>query len=240
MTTQNFVNNRYARANEYDIAASKLKTREARSIPNVPEDLKYDEVVILDLALIFADIRGYTEIIADMDPKVAARMMSLYVTEMGAAIRHHGGTIVSIEGDGIIGAFASTDKRNAQTISVRSAITMNTSLDYVVNKKLRSFQQNPISCGYGIDFGKIFITRAGIRGEGKNELVFIGSAMTRSAKYQSIAKSNELFVSSRVYNSLEEHYKKSEKGWRWYTISTKYGTLYKKDVNHWSGINKPQ
>ena len=155
MTTQGFVSERYARANEYDIPANKLTVREARKIPNTADELSYAEVVKMKLAIVFADIRGYTKRIDKADSKVAARTMTLYVTEMASAIRHHSGTIVGIEGDGIIGAFADSDSRNAQTIAVRCVVTMNTLLDFVVNKKLKSFKQEPLSYGYGADFGRI-------------------------------------------------------------------------------------
>lgn len=238
MTTQGFVNERYARANEYDIQANKLTVREARTIPNTADDLSYSEVVKMNLTMVFADIRGYTKRIDGSDSKVAARTMTLYVTEMAAAIRHHGGTIVSIEGDGIIGAFADSSSENAQTIAVRCVITMNTLLDYVVNKKLKSFKQEPLTCGYGVDSSQLYITRAGIRGKGKNELVFIGSAMTRVAKYQSKAQSNKMVISSRVYNALEDHYRDSDHGWNWDSLTSEFGTLYQMTVNHWSGIEE--
>ena len=238
MTTQGFVNARYDRVREYDIPATQLTVRSARSIPNVPEDVAYNEVVSMDLAIVFADIRGYTHRIDNADPKVASRTMSIFVTEMAAAIRHHQGTIVSIEGDGIIGAIKSND-RNAPTEAARTVVTMNTLLDYVVNKRLRAFQQEPISCGYGVDYGRLIITRAGIRGEGKNELVFVGSAMTRAAKYQSKAKGNEMFISNRVYRNLDAFYKNPDKGWKWVEISTEFGPLYKKTVYHWSDTQEP-
>lgn len=240
MTNQGYIDTRWTRVNEYDIPASKLTTRKAQKIPNSPDEVNYSEVVIMNLAILFADIRGYTKRIDSSDSKVAARIMNLYVTEMAASIRYHGGTIISIEGDGIIGAFADTEKRNAQTIAARAVVTMNTILNYVVNKKLHSFQQEALGCGYGIESGKLYIIRAGVRGKGKNELVFIGSAMTKAAKYQSFASSNEVYISNQVYNSLEDFYKKSDEGWSWSSVyKHDFGTLYRKSVGNWSNTSEP-
>ncbi|MFW9995507.1 MAG: adenylate/guanylate cyclase domain-containing protein [Candidatus Odinarchaeota archaeon] len=237
MTTQSYVKDRYNKVLQYDIPASQLTVRQARSIPNIPNDVGYKEVVVMDLAIVFADVRGYTKRIEGANPKVAARLMSIYVTEMAAAIRHHGGTIVSIEGDGIIGAFDDSGDENGPTAAVRSVVTMNTLLEFVVNKRLSAFQQQPLSCGYGVDHGRLHITRAGIHGEGKNELVFVGSPMTRAAKYQAKAQGNELYISKRVYDAIEEFYRNN---WGWSsTHTTEYGTLYKMNVNHWTGTEEP-
>jgi len=236
MTNQNFVKTRYERVLEYDVPANQLTVREARKIPNVPNDVAYNEIVKMNLSIIYADIRGYTERMENADPKVAARIMSIYITEMAAAMRFHEGTIVSIEGDGIIGAFQPSSNNNASTKAVRTIVTMNTILSYVINKRLKSFQQDPISCGYGADYGRVYITRAGIRGEGKNELIYVGPIMSRVAKYQNLAEGNEVKISQRLYNGLEDHYKNN---WKWKSVSTKYGTLYSMSVNTWKGTEEP-
>ena len=59
---------------------------------------------------------------------------------MAAKIRQHQGEVLSICGDEIIGAF--TDKENSAPIEVvRCVLTMSTLLNFVVNKRIRSFNQ---------------------------------------------------------------------------------------------------
>ena len=80
----------------------------------------------MNLAMLFVDIKGYTKLVQEQNQKKIARMMTLYVTEMGAAIKYHGGTIVSIERDGLLAAFNTKEnqKYNACEEAVRCAVTM--------------------------------------------------------------------------------------------------------------------
>lgn len=240
MTTQGFIDQRYERVKKYDVPANQMETRSARNLPNV-EDIKYNEVVSLDIAMLFCDIKGFTKIVRNAsDPKTIARIMTIYITEMAAAIRNHGGEILSIRGDGIIGAFTDSSNRNASTIAVRCAVTMSTSLDYVVNKRLRYFNQNPLSCRWGADYGKIRMTRAGLHGGDKNDLIYIGNAINYASKFSEIVKEGEIGISEYMHNQLENYYRKSDNGWNWtgYT-NTNYGKYYSKFLNHWRGINEP-
>ncbi len=249
MTTQEFINTRYDHIigrngkNAYDVAAKNLETRTSNKIPQTSKDLKYNEIVKMDLAMLFVDITGYTDLVKNENPKKIARVMTLYVTEMGAAIRHHGGIIVSIEGDGLLASFNTIQgkKHNACEKAVRCAVTMNTLLDFVVNKRLREFNYNTISCRYGMDFGPIIINRAGIKGEGKNELLFIGKATNHAAKFLGIASNGEYVISEEVYKQLSDFYRGSSNGWSWSSsYSSEYGNYRKRSVSHWKDIKEAE
>lgn len=249
MTTQDLINSRYdlivGRNDKkaYDIAAGTLEFRESTTIPEVSNHLKYTEIVEMHLAMLFVDIKGYTKLVQDQNPKKIARIMTLYVTEMGAAIRHHEGTIVSIEGDGLLAAFNAKEnhKFNACEKAVRCAVTMNTLLEFVVNKRLKDIGYDTLNCRYGVDYGRVIIKRAGIRGEGKNELLFIGKATNHASKFLSIASSNELVISEDVYTNLSESYTDSNKGWNWSgNVSSDYGGYRKKSVGHWKGTEEAE
>ena len=238
MVSQSFVDGRRSRVQDYDTPAQNIEIRDGRKIPLV-SGVKYNEIVRMDLSMVSIDIKGYTKLVTDHpDEKVLARIMKIYVTEMAAAIREHGGTIVSIEGDGILGAFHKSDneKDNPQQNAVRCVTTMSTLLKHVVNKTLRSFKQDPLNCRYGVDFGRVNIIRAGIRGEGKNDLVFIGKTTSTAVKIQNEAKVGYMYVSKNVYSALDDHFADSET-WKWTTVnSRRFGQLYSKKTNGWSGI----
>ena len=166
MSTQDFINTRYARVKEYDVPANQMEERSISSLPKI-ENVKYNEVLTITTSFLFCDIKGYTDLVSKApNPKTIARIMTIYVTEIAAAIRHYGGTILSIRGDGIIGAFTNNDNQNASITAVNCSITQSSLLNLVVNKRLKSFQQEPIYCHWGADYGKINITRAGIHGDG--------------------------------------------------------------------------
>jgi len=240
MTTQEFINSRYDRVKDYDVTVRQMEERTVNSLPKV-ENVKYNEVLTLDVAFLFCDIKGYTNLVTNStDPKTIARIMSIYVTEMAAAIRYHGGTILSIRGDGIIGAFIGSNKNNASTEAARCSVTQYSLLDLVVNKRLRSFQQSPISCHWGADYGKVKITRAGIHGDGKNDLIYIGDAINYTSKFSVLADKGSIVISSKMHNSISNYYKDPENGWKWNDFyDHNYGTLYSKSLTNWSGLVEP-
>ena len=249
VTTQDFINSRYDHVigrngkKAYDISANSLETRTSVEIPKTSNDLKYNELVEMNLAMLFVDVKGYTDIVKEENPKKIARIMTLYVTEMGTAIRHHGGTIVSIEGDGLLAAFNENtkDSKNACEKAVCCAVTMNTLLDYVVNKRLKDIGYNTIACRYGIDYGRIVIKRAGIRGDGNNELLYIGKATNLAVKNSNFAYDKQIIISQKVFEMLSSHYKDWNKGWEWNTRSDhKLGNVRAKYVNHWEGTKEAE
>ena len=240
MSTQDFINTRYARVLDYDVPANKMEERNIFSLPRV-ENVKYNEVLTINASFLFCDIKGYTELVSKTsDPKTIARIMTIYVTEMAAAIRQHSGTILSIRGDGIIGAFTNSDKDNASIIAVDCSITQSSLLNLVVNKRLKSFQQEPIYCHWGAEYGKIKITRAGIHGDGKNDLIYIGNAINYASKFSVLADKKHLVISESLYDQLDDFRKDSKNNWNSSKIyDQKYGNCYKKVLNKWSNLVEP-
>lgn len=240
MTTQGYINNRWDRVQSYDTPTTQMNERNARIIPKT-SDVGYDDVIKIDLGVIFVDISGFSKLVDNKSSKTVARIISLYVTEMAAAIRHHGGSILDIQGDGILGAFkeSSEESHNAATTCVRASTTMQTVLHYVVNKKLRQFQQDPISCRYGMDVGQVLITKAGIRGEDKNDLVFIGNAINRAVKLQSLVEPGYRIISNKFYKLLDAHYGSGDEGWQWSSKNTDYGQAWYREAKHWEEIKEP-
>lgn len=57
------------------------------------------------VTVLFADIKGSTELIADMDAEAAASLLRRTVTEMMAAVHQYEGTVNKVLGDGIMAIF---------------------------------------------------------------------------------------------------------------------------------------
>ena len=233
MTTRAFVDQRWERVDSYDIPGSRMEVTWDDVIP-VTDEVSYGEVIVMDLSMLSVDIKGYSAMISNYpDEKVLGRAMRLYVNEMTAAIRHHGGSIVSIEGDGIIGAFSNSceDNYNSQESAVRCAITMATLLKEIVNEGLRSFQKPPLVCRYGVDHSRTYIIRAGVRGKRKNDLLFVGEALSSAVRIQNEADPGYLFVSCNTHENLRDAYTDPEAGWTWYCDGDLH---YTKNIGGWS------
>lgn len=76
-----------------------------------------------------------------------------------------------------------------------------------------------ISCGIGIDYGKVLLTKVGMYGvekddskENETDCVWVGNCTNRASKYSDLADGGEIFISENVYNKLSSHLK-SENLW---------------------------
>ncbi len=57
------------------------------------------------LTILFADLCGSTELIADIDPEDAQILMDAVARQMAEAVRSHGGTVLQFTGDGLMAVF---------------------------------------------------------------------------------------------------------------------------------------
>ena len=124
-----------------------MRERIIQKLPEV-DDVRYDEVLNIEAGVLFCDMKGFTILVSESDPKTIARIMTIYITEMVSIIRSYGGKILSIRGDGIIGIFSNSDKESAPDTIIKCAVSMSTSLKYVVNKRIESFKRTGISCRF--------------------------------------------------------------------------------------------
>lgn len=239
MTTQGYINTRWERVQDYDIPSTQISERIARKIPKT-SDVKYNEIVNMELGIVYVDIQGFSKLVDEKNNRTVSRIMTIYVTEIAAAIRNHGGSILDIQGDGILAAFPDkTDgDRNAVTSCLRASGTMQTSMKFIVNRKIQQFQQEPLSCRYGMDFGKILIIKAGVRGQDKNDLVFIGNPINRAVKLQAETSVNHFLVTDYFYRNLIDYFKDEENGWKWTPKNLKYGKVWEKKFTNYSGIEE--
>jgi adenylate cyclase len=59
----------------------------------------------LEASVLFCDLRGFSHYAESRSAATVIATLNCYLTEMSQAIRLHGGTVVSYEGDGIMGVF---------------------------------------------------------------------------------------------------------------------------------------
>jgi len=91
---------------------------------------------------------------------------------------------------------------------------------YLIAEKLSKYfsDYSIIDFGIGIDFGDVYIVRAGIpRNANNNDLVFIGKSVNFATAISNQTKSpNHIGISEEIYNSLEDtcKYGKNEYGQR--------------------------
>src|SRR5262245_20205638 len=105
------------------------------------------------LAILFADIRGFTAFSEALPPYDVIHVLNRYFHKMGEVIDAHGGAIDNYMGDGLMALFGVSDPRDAAIRAVRAGLGMLEAVGrlrpYLEGVYLKSFR-----IGVGIHYGE--------------------------------------------------------------------------------------
>jgi adenylate cyclase len=159
------------------ILTASWDVRDGQVVPDTDSVALLNGAVRLDATVLFADLAESSKLATDFHQYTAAKIIRIFIYCMCRLVTSHGGTVVSFDGDRIMGVFLG-DSKNTQ--SAKCALKMN----YVVTQMIEPAVQNyfasvrqagfSISHCTGIDTGRILVVRAGQRGS--NDLVWVGRA----------------------------------------------------------------
>ncbi len=143
-------------------------------------DLRHGDWKRIRLAILFADIRGFTALSETMTPEENFRFINSYLSRMGPIIRKHRGFIDKYIGDGIMALFPRS-ARNA----LDAAIAM--------QKEMLMYNRHRAKCGYaavrigiGIHFGDTII---GTIGENERiEVTVISDTVNVASRLEALTK----------------------------------------------------
>lgn len=175
-------------------------------------DEKYKKVKTIETCVLFIDIRKSTSLNLQHYPATMAKLYSSFIRSMIKASEHFGGKIRNIVGDRLMVVF---DSNNCFSNSVKTAFLMNTIAQKVINKR---FSNNDFSCGIGIDYGKMMVTKCGtikqgVENSNYKSLVWLGKPANIASKLTDIAnKPSTQYKESGVKVGL--YYPYTDK-WSW-------------------------
>ena len=180
--------------------------RTGRVVPSSEDVALAGGAVELAATMLYADLANSSKIAKTLDRRVAAKILKAFLATTARLVRSHGGSIVSFDGDRILGVFVG-DMKN--TNAAKCALQIN----YVVREIIRpKFETNydsvknasfSIEHGCGIDTGTVLAVRAGARGD--NDLIWIGRAPNLAAKLSDIReKYYNTYITAAVYNKLSD------------------------------------
>jgi adenylate cyclase len=139
-----------------------------------------------DVAILFADLRGFTSFAEDKLPYDVVFILNQYFQVMGHAIESHHGRIDKFIGDAIMAVFGiDRDKSQACRDALSAAKNMRFQLDRL-NNQLKSELLEPLRMGFGIHCGHVIIGEMGYRNS--NNLVAIGDATNTASRLESLTK----------------------------------------------------
>lgn len=188
---------------------------EARAIPK-SEGFPYNNVgKLIETAVLFADLRGSTEL-ADINRRVTtAKILKVFLSEMARAARAHEAEVRGFAGDRIMVIIEKSE--GAATKAVDVAVAMRDVVSSVINPALRTQFGQEIAVGIGIDYGLMLAARVGMpRNPELSDLVWVGSPANHASKLTDAAGRNQILVSHGIFSRINATRYPAE----WWTIST--------------------
>lgn len=152
-----------------------------------------------DVALLFADIRGFTSMSEKMTPREVVTMLNNYLGAMTTSVFDNNGTLDKYMGDCIMAIFgAPVSSKNPTLDAVKCAIDM----QKLVNSVSKDLGIPKIDLGVGINFGEAIVGNMGSKQ--RVEYTAIGDTVNTASRMCSAAEGGEIKLPKESYELVKE------------------------------------
>jgi adenylate cyclase len=155
------------------------------------------------LAIMFADIRGFTPFAEPLLPYDVVHALNRYYDEVGRVIAEHDGHIDNYMGDGLLAVFGMERPVHSARRAVAAARGMIAAVErlkpYFETVYGRSFD-----IGIGIHYGEVIVGAVGA--SGRRRVTIVGDAVNAAARIEAATKALgvRVLISSATYSELDE------------------------------------
>ncbi|EMS79882.1 adenylate/guanylate cyclase domain-containing protein [Desulfotignum phosphitoxidans] len=188
------------------IISKTWSTRKGQKVPSSDSVALAGGAVELDATFLYADLANSSKMAKELDRRIAAKILKSFLATTARLVRHHGGSIVSFDGDRILGVFTGSYKN---TTAAKCALQIKYTVQEIIKPKFENQYDSvkkasfSISHGIGVDSGTVLAVRAGARGN--NDLIWIGRAPNLAAKLSDFRKPpHHTYITATVYNKLDD------------------------------------
>lgn len=193
------------RVNEI-IIASDNSFEEVNVIPS-RDKLTFTNGNYVYCSVVVIDIRDSSLLPEKHNRPKLAKLYRSYISEIVAVMNGNSKcSEVFIEGDGVIGVFNSPFKSDIDNV-FSTAAQLSSVID-IINCLFKKHDIEQISVGIGVSYGRALMIKAGYKGSGINEVVWLGDVINESSRLAGYGNSKwidgELMVSNVFYSNLNE------------------------------------
>ena len=181
---------------------------ESDVIPS-PDRLTYHNGFHIDCAALFIDIRGSSKLVKKHTRPVLGKIYRAYISECVAVMNQDAncGELI-IQGDCVGGVFHTPYKKDIDSVFHRAAQL--SSVISHMNWRLGQRGYAQLVCGIGLSYGRALMIKAGHKGSGINDVIWMGNVVNEAAKlcHQGNRGDRSMIqVSSSVQQNLNDHHK---------------------------------
>ena len=204
---------------DFETSFQRIENKISSSDDSFPErdhipprsELTFSNGFYVNCTALYIDIRKSSDLPDHHTRPKLAKLYRAYISEVIAVIVGDGNcSEVIVEGDCVVGIFNTRTKEAVD--SVFSTAARLSSLIDVLNCKFDKYDIKNITVGIGIHFGRALMIKAGFKGSGINDVVWMGDVLNEASRLSGFGnKGNsdrEIMVSNVVYHNLNEDHKK--------------------------------
>lgn len=153
----------------------------------------------LDVALLFCDIRRFTTIAENLNPKQVVHFLNVYYSMMSEVIKVHDGVVNQFVGDEIFVSFgAPVPINDPEESAVLCSLGMKEKLKEI-NEEMKGIISEEIIIGIGINYGPIIAGNLG--SDDRLSYSITGDAVNTAKRIESLTREmpNAILISQKIY-----------------------------------------
>lgn len=182
---------------------------DTNSIP-ARDALTFDNGFYVSCSALFIDIRGSKKLAATHTRPVQAKIYKSYISELVAVLRSDTNVHeIYIEGDCVWGIFNTPQQADINELFLTAASAA--SLIDTLNIKYKKRKYSELTVGIGLAYDESLYIKAGHKGSGINEVVWLGKLVGEAAMLCSYGNKTysdaRTMVSEVFYNNLNDYNK---------------------------------
>jgi class 3 adenylate cyclase len=154
---------------------------------------------------LFADIKGSTELMEDLDPEEARSIIDPALKPMIDAVGRYDGYVVQSTGDGIFALFgAPVAHEDHPQRALYAALRLQEDMKRY-SARLRESGNLPTEARVGVNTGEV-VVRSITTGEGQTEYTPIGHTTNLASRMQALAPTGSIAVSEQTRKFVEGYF----------------------------------
>jgi class 3 adenylate cyclase len=181
------------------IAGASVRVTDESAMVGLPEGERKT------VTALFADIKGSTEIMEELDPEQARAIIDPALALMIDAVHRYGGYVVQSTGDGIFALFgAPVAHEDHPQRALYAALRMQEEIRRY-GDNLRAQGGAPVEIRVGVNTGEV-VVRSIRTGEGHTEYTPIGHTTNLASRMQTIARTGSIVASEHTQRLIEGYF----------------------------------
>jgi adenylate cyclase len=162
----------------------------------------------VELTVLFSDIRGYTNLSQNLDPREVMDTLNEYYSATGSIYKKNGGMVFDTMGDGQMLVFGADEASRANHAfqACKAALELLEVLNEL-NARWESQNRKSVSIGIGINTGPVSLGFLGTRGHGQHkQYAAIGDTTNVASRIEGLTKQHQaaIIISESTYVKTRE------------------------------------